>query len=398
MPIYIIRPKKNIVTQSLSLINRKFTLECRQKQTQEVIDVYQNDPIYQEMIHWAKHEGQKESIKIIKDPQQPNITGTMIVEMSAEDAENTKLDLKDHSILKNQPIDLIAPVRVTASHKTEDNLTEEDLWHLNTCNLKSKPQFTGNGVTIAVLDTGIDASHPALQGKIIQACQINIQKNGVDTLVNSFDTDGHGTHVAGLICGDRIGVAPDAKVINVLMIPNGKGDEVNFILALEWIATQSDIRIANISAGIRGYNSEMQGVIENLLMAGILPICAVGNEGRNQTRSPGNYSNVISVGATNKNDKVASFSSSANLIVDQHNYNVPDLVAPGHQVYSCVMTGGYEAWDGTSMATPIVSGIAALIIEENPNIGVLDLKEELFNRCHPLQQEAIRQGRGLIKF
>ncbi len=398
MPIYIIRPKTNIVAQSLSLIDRKFTPESRKKQTQEVIDVYREDPHYQEMVEWAQEEGQKEDIKIIKDPQQPNITGTMIVEMSQEEAEQAILDLSDHYILENRPLDLIRPKKVTATHKSEGELTEEDLWHLEAIALNSRPGITGKGVTIAVLDTGIDASHPALQAKVKGAYQLDFDKRQFIFLGTSSDSDGHGTHVAGLISGKKIGVAPNANLVSVEMIPNGRGDLSNFDIALTEVGQQPEVSIVNISAGKIGYHREMEDTIDGLLRVGILPVCAVGNEGENTSRSPGNYRSVVSVGASDRHHKVASFSGGGTLMVDNQIYTVPDLVAPGKGVYSSVIAGGYEAWNGTSMATPLVSGIAALILEQYPDIEVMDLKQELLSRCQDLGYPKERQGKGLIRF
>ena len=93
-----------------------------------------------------------------------------------------------------------------------------------------------------------------------------------------------------------------------------------------------------------------------------------------------------------------SVTASGTVTAAGHSYKVPDLVAPGEAIYSCDMDGGYDAWDGTSMATPIVSGIAALLLEEDPHITVTDLTEELMERCHDLGAPEDRQGRGLLRW
>lgn len=397
MPIYIIRPKISLITQSLDLIDRKLTSESRQRQTQEVEAVYQENPDYQSLIQWATEVKNQEKLTILKNLEHPSVTGTAIIKMSEETAAEAQKEFPDFFILKDQPIDLIKPHKVTASHKNEDELKPEDLWHLNAVLSPLNRQFTGKNITIAVLDTGIDSSHPALRGKITKAVEFDINQGQIKELNVSLDTDGHGTHVAGLICGDRIGIAPDARVINALMIPKGQGSLVNFILALDWAANNPEIAIVNVSAGLRGFFPDMQEVIGDMLAVGVLPVCASGNEGRDRTRSPGNYRSVVSVGAMNNQNKVASFSSSGNLTIDNHSYSIPHLVAPGEQVYSSVVQGGYEAWDGTSMATPIVSGVAALLLERYPDITVNDLREELFSRCQDLEQPKERQGLGLIQ-
>lgn len=396
MDIYIIRPKANLVANSLSTIDRRLTSDRRKQQTEEVEAIYQEDSQYQNLIDWAKEQNQEE-VRIIKSPDHPGVTGTAIVAMSPEIAKQTETQLPEFLVLKDRPIDLIQPHKVTASYKSEGELETEDLWHLEKIARPENISYTGKGITIAVLDTGIDSSHPALRNKIVQAVEFDIDNKQVKTLDKSLDTDGHGTHVAGLICGDRIGVAPEARVINGLMIPKAKGRLANFVQALDWVANNPEVSLVNISAGLYGFVPDMEIIIEDMLAVGVLPICAVGNEGRDRTRSPGNYRAVVSVGATNRSDQIASFSSSGNLTIQNHNYSIPHLVAPGEQVYSSVVAGGYEAWNGTSMATPIVTGVAALLLERYPKITVLQLREELFNRCRNLGHPKERQGLGIVQ-
>lgn len=153
----------------------------------------------------------------------------------------------------------------------------------------------------------------------------------------------------------------------------------------------------NISAGIPDFVEELEVIIRSVLAVGILPVFAIENDGRDMTSSPGNCRGVISVGALTREDKVWGDSSSGQMLVNKQLYSVPSLVAPGHQVYSSVIGGCYEAWDGTSMATPIVSGVAALIMEEQPLISVGDIREELRRKCQRLPEElSDRQGAGVI--
>ena len=253
-------------------------------------------------------------------------------------------------------------------------------------------------MTVAVLDTGVDQSHPELNGQVAGAYTFDVQAWQGIAMRPSTDTDQHGTHVAGLVCGHRVGVAPRAKVLSGVMIPRGRGNISDFILAMEWVGRIETVQIINISAGIPGYLPEMREAVSGLLRLGVLPVIATGNEGRNRTRSPGNYAEPLSVGASTKASGVAGFSSGGTLIVDSHQYVVPDLVAPGENVYSCIPGGSYDAWDGTSMATPIVSGVAALVLEQNPEITVADLIEHVLAHCRSLGLPADRQGRGLVQF
>lgn len=398
MTVYIIIPKKTAVARSLDLTSRKLASTSRQDQVDKVIQLQRQDPIQQDIQDWIQDVGNSK-IRVLKSPKSPGVTGTAVVDMADEIAEKLPTDLPEIYLLKDQPLELIPPVKLAS--KREDELESTDLWHLRAIGyeLGRERDLTGSGrgIGIAVLDTGVDATHPSLQGKVSSAYEFDTQAWCPIPKNNSLDTDGHGTHVAGLIAGNRVGVAPEAKLLSGVIIPKGRGELSTFILALEWVSTQPEIQIVNMSVGFRGYMPEMDGVIASLLAFGVLPVCAVGNDGRDQTCSPGNYRDVISVGASNQKNRVASFSSSASLTVENHLYTVPRLVAPGEAVYSSVVQGGYEAWSGTSMATPIVSGVAALILEKYPYMTILDLKEELLSRCKDLKQPRDRQGQGLIQ-
>ncbi|MCP2730590.1 S8 family peptidase [Limnofasciculus baicalensis] len=397
MTLYIVRPKTSSVTASLSLMSRKFTRQSRVIQAQEVTNFWQEDSVYQEIIHWLADTQDSGITQIAKT--ETIITGTAIVRMTEEQAEQMRRDLPDADVLPDQRIELIRPLRDETSIKTE--VTDSDLWHLEAIGLKTCRQggyeYTGKDITIAVLDTGVDATHPELQGKITAAYTFDVEQGVVLSMNPSLDTDDHGTHVSGLICGKNVGIAPGANIISGVMIPGGFGNISDFIFALSWVAKQAEVSIVNISAGISGYLPNMEKEIKSILSSGVLPVCAVGNDGQDQTRSPGDYRDVVSVGATNSQNKIAGFSSSGNMIVDNHQYQVPRLVAPGENVYSSIPGGTYKAESGTSMATPIISGVAGLILEEYPDIDVLDLRGELYSRCKLLKQPKDRQGYGLIQ-
>lgn len=400
MAIYIIRPKKSLLGRFPGLAARNISAGEREAQIEEVAQLWQEDQTYRAVREWIDEAGDYVR-PITTNFDYPTLTGTTLVEMSEEEAERMGRELpKDVAILEDRPIELIRPIQDAATAK--DILSAGDIWHLQAI-ARSKSGKKGQNVKIAVFDTGIEANHPEIRGKVAESYFFNPRGSAgpaIEEAAESEDTDGHGTHVAGLICGKTAGVAPEAELINVTMIPKRLGSFTNFAIALEWLLwNRPDIRIVNISAGISArYREQMSDVIYDLLLFGILPICAIGNEGRDITRSPGNCQGVLSVGATNRNGEVWGSSSSATMIVNNHQYNVPSLVAPGAEVYSSVMGGGYQAWSGTSMATPIVSGIAALILEENPDIPGPDLKEALLGRCQTLVgQLPERQGQGLIQ-
>lgn len=397
MSIYIVRPKAMLVNRSIQMASRNLTATSRQAQMDEVFNIRLDDPTDKDIRRWVSESKGVKHVSIAESSTK--ITGTTILEMTDEKADQMRKELPDTMVLRDQPIELIRPLQPVATAKKK--VTKNDLWHLKAIGLEAARlkgfNATGNGVTIAVLDTGIDETHPELVGKVSKACTFDVNTWSNIPINPSIDTDGHGTHVAGLICGMKVGIAPGAKVLSGVMIPQGHGNLSDFILAIEWVGMNPEVQIVNMSAGFPGYLPELRESIAELMAVGILPVIATGNEGRNKTRSPGNYIEVLSVGATNRKNMVSSFSSSGTLVTDNHQYDVPDVVAPGEGIYSSIMGGGYEAWDGTSMATPIVSGVAALILEKHPGITLMDLQEEIFNTCKVLLQPVDRQGHGLVQ-
>jgi len=402
MARYLVRPKAGLASRSASLVSRKLTAAARDGQVQDLSAMRGSDPIYGEIRRWVEELGvaKVKALTGLHEGDTP-ITGTKVLDMAPEDAERLRDEVSDVEVIQDRPIELIRPQKVTASSK--QRLVGNDRWHLEAIGLEALRRGTakfkgkGKGVTAVVLDTGVDATHPELKDRVTGAFTFDVDQWQAVPQEESVDTDGHGTHVSGLICGKSVGVAPAATVINGTMIPGGFGQTSNFILAMEWAGTQPEVQIVNMSAGLPGFLPEMMTAVSGLLAAGVLPVVAIGNEGRNRTRSPGNYVEVVSVGASTRDNKVASFSGGGTIVSDSHQYQVPDLVAPGEGVYSCIMGGGYEAWNGTSMATPVVSGIAALLLEAHPDVTVTDLYEELLLSCTDLGLPVERQGEGLVQ-
>jgi subtilisin family serine protease len=125
-----------------------------------------------------------------------------------------------------------------------------------------------------------------------------------------------------------------------------------------------------------------------------LAVIAVGNEGPNETRSPGNYPEVISVGACNAAGGIWTGSGSGRITFDGETIIVPKLVAPGEQVITCTQAGTYAPSSGTSMAAPIVTGLACLLLERWPDMTLAELEYELFNNAVNLGGSPDRQGAG----
>lgn len=248
--------------------------------------------------------------------------------------------------------------------------------------------YTGKGWTVAVIDSGVDKRHPYLAGKVVsEACYtISSCPGGASSSTSSgsaaTDSEGHGTHVSGIIAGKNStfsGVAKDAKIIaiNIFGSMGGTSDSL-IIKGLERVyQLRNTFKIAavNMSLGDSTQNTTYCNddpsapMIQQLKAAKIATIIAAGNESRNGSiSSPACISSAISVGATDDSDHVAYFSNSSSLVT---------LLAPGHPVQSSVPGGKYESWSGTSMATPQVAGAFAIYRQKYPTYTVDQIKNEL---------------------
>lgn len=229
--------------------------------------------------------------------------------------------------------------------------------------------FTGKGVVIAVLDTGIDTNHPDLKERIIGGYNFTNDHGGDIRIIE--DMNGHGTHVAGTIAGSMngkgiVGVAPDAKLL-ILKVLDHKGsgsirsliDAINY--AVDWRGPDGEkVRIISLSLGTKFPNADLYDVVKRAVNHNISVVVASGNDGdgnidTNEYRYPGAYEEVIEVGAINEINEIANFSNTNETV---------DLYAPGVDINSSFLDQGYAVLSGTSMAAPHVTGAIALLIEE----------------------------------
>lgn len=334
------------------------------------------------------------------------ISAGVVIPMTHDEARRLGAALPNLLVMRNRALSLIAP---TVSSNSNSQLPPSAAWHLEAIGMSNARRdgkaFSGSGVTVALMDTGIQLDHSEIVGKITGSWKIRDNPSTTDfqalEVDNAhYDTDGHGTHVAGLLCGTSVGVAPDAKLISILMMPRRLATLFDFVRCLDWAAEHPEVSLINFSAGITPFNNEMMPYVSDVISAGALPIFSIGNDGPNNTRSPGNYVDGASVGSVDSpGQSVSSFSGSGQMVWNQTVYGVPDLVAPGGQVWSSYPGNQYIAMSGTSMASPIVCGIAACLIEQaNGQLGPLDLMDQLRRGCAKLASEAdIRQGAGLVQ-
>jgi subtilisin len=258
--------------------------------------------------------------------------------------------------------------------------------------------LTGKGVTVAHLDTGADGRHPILHSAIGNFAEFDLLGRQVVPDPQPFDTNDHGTHTAGTIAGRplngrNVGVAPGATLASAIVIEGGQV-VARIIGGMDWAIGQG-ARVLSMSLGLRGWVDDFRILTQILRQHGVLPVFAVGNEGPGTSRSPGNYPEALSVGAIDRSREVAPFSSSQRFARPDDPV-VPDLLAPGSGVISARPGGGFHSMNGTSMATPHVAGLAALLLEAKPTATVEELENALFRSC-ALQpgQSPDRAGRGM---
>lgn len=305
-----------------------------------------------------------------------------------------RADSRVRRIVEAPEISLIRPVGSTVA-----DIAPGPTWGIARLNVPAlwAVGLTGEGVIVGHLDTGVDGGHPALKGAIHSFAEFDLAGDFV-TDPRIRDSGDHGTHTAGTIAGRRtgkgsIGVAPGCRLASAMVIEGG--EVIDRILGgMDWIVGEG-ARILSMSLGLRGYTAAFQVVIDALRAADVLPVVAVGNEYANTSRSPGNYANVLSVGASDRRDRVADFSGSQTFARDDDPL-VPDLVAPGVGVLSCVPGRAYAEMDGSSMATPHVAGLAALLMQADPSAGAGDIEQAILASCRRARTMPLnRANRGV---
>ena len=229
-------------------------------------------------------------------------------------------------------------------------------------------QVSGEGIKVAVIDTGVDLSHPMLAPNLRKGINI-LHPNRPPN-----DDNGHGTHVAGTIAatggkGKIIGVAPDAEIYPVKAFDSkGKALLSDIGKAVEW-CMQNNIRLLNMSYGTSNSNPTLEDIYTQAYRQGCILVAAAGNSGpEGGIGYPGKYPFTITVGASTETNEIASFSSQGPEVM---------IYAPGVNILSCWLHGGTKRIKGTSMATPHVTGTIALMLSLYPHLQSSQIKQIL---------------------
>lgn len=275
-------------------------------------------------------------------------------------------------------------------------------------NRELQEKFTGEGITAAILDSGI-AAHEDFGDRILAFSDF-VSGRGMP-----YDDNGHGTHIAGILAGSGkrsdgryAGIAPGCGlVIGKVLNRRGSGNLADILKGISWCMEHRElynIRIINISVGMtkdtgQKMEERLLELIEEAWAQGMVVVCAAGNNGPSpgSVTIPGNSRTVITVGAVDENGRgmsggrgrgrgeYAGSMSYSGRGPTRECVVKPEILAPGTDIVSCGTTGGYTKKTGTSMAVPVVSGAVAMMLEKDPALAPVEVKLRMYERCIPLR-------------
>ncbi|WP_376975449.1 S8 family serine peptidase [Arcanobacterium hippocoleae] len=282
-------------------------------------------------------------------------------------------------------------------------------WNLQQIGVSEDLQgkYNGTGITVGIIDSGVDVSHPGLKAKW-RGNTGDKSLSWFDPVGNSpdpVDSSGHGTHVIGTILGSDpneaslIGIAPNANFIAARVFDqNGETNDTRLLKAMQWMLAPVDRngkahpelapRIVNNSWGTSSTNELLRDALKQWRDAGILPVFSAGNVGENtpggkgSITQPASFPEAFAVGALRSDDLVAKFSLRGPSRFTSN--PKPDIVAPGVNIRSSHLQHKMKILSGTSMAAPHVTGVAALVLSANPKLKLTELEEILKNSATAL--------------
>lgn len=375
-----------------------------------------NLPLLSPEIETLQLDKEKEfnikGMKVVKKFR--NSVNAFTIEANKKQVEELKKDKSISDIIPNYEIKMNLDSSVNSIHA-------DDVWTLQDIHGNN---ITGEGITIAIIDTGVDYTHPDLGGCLGINCKV---VGGYDFINNDYDPmddHGHGTHCAAISAGNGTlnGVAPGAKIYSLKVLNDtGTGYLDDLLSALDYVTDlnqngipledeNDSVDIISMSLGFAGGNpdDQLSLAVDSLVDQGIITVISAGNSGPDtfSISSPGNSRKAITVGAINNEDnQIAQFSSrgptlSSDLVIK------PDIVAPGVNICAARYDGSFPSntcidsrhigLSGTSMAAPHVTGVAALILQAHPNWSPDLIKSSIMSTALNLGYNGTSQGAGLI--
>lgn len=293
------------------------------------------------------------------------------------------------AVAPNEEVELIEDVETISLLNAPEDEMYSQMWHMDMINAASawNLETYGNEIKVAVIDSGCYA-HDDLKNNLLPG------KNYCDGTEDVSDNNGHGTHVSGIIAAEMngigvVGVAPKAKIVPLKCF-NTSTTYMNILISAIYDAVDVyDCKIINMSWGMPSGDEFLKEAIEYAYDKGVILVAAVGNDKSSKLYYPAAYECVIGVGSIDKTKVKSSFS--------QYNESV-FVVAPGSDILSTYNDGGYKTMRGTSQATPMVSGLAAILLSADFEKTANDFKQLLASTSEDLGDEGydVNFGYGLI--
>lgn len=367
-------------------MSNKEQLELAYKQQKDMKDLISSDTV---IVKYTKRIDQKIHKKagVIIDRSIPAL-GYDVVKLSKGQKLNEVL-----AYYKNVKGVVSASPSITYKKFGSADPKKKDMYHLSLLNIDKALSLAGNNkVTVAVIDTGMDVKHADIKSKVLPPYNVL-------SPANQPFTDSHGTHVAGIIASEKDngigghGINPSAKILPVDVF-GGQWGTSDYAIAegiLYAISQKADV--INMSLGGPMESPILEEAVKKAVDAGITIVAAAGNDYGESISYPAAYEGVISVSATNDKNKLAEFSSYGAYV---------DIAAPGEAVYSTMydlLKGStFAAMSGTSMATPVVAGVASLIKSKYPDLKPHEVEAILTMTAKDLGEEGydIKYGNGLV--
>ncbi len=260
------------------------------------------------------------------------------------------------TLLKEKVVEFVEPNFQVEQAYTPKDPKYSNQWYLKTINAPMAWDVTrGSGnIVVAVVDNGVETTHPDLKGKFTKTY------NAV-TKGTTYTPGAHATHVAGVIAATMnstgiAGIAPNVKIMPINVFQGDYADTYAVARGIIY-AADNGANLINLSLGSYSYSYLLDYSISYASSKGAVLIAAAGNDDTSYPTYPAALSNVLAVSATDKSDVITDFSNYGNYI---------DLAAPGKDIYSTVTKSSYSNMSGTSMAAPVITGTAALILSKNP--------------------------------